>query len=143
MAEGPGGYRAPKNPAPVSGPGAQSKRTDGIKSQSPMDMPDAAYGEQKEMRGIQGAAPMAAASMPKITPLDAPTQRPDEPVTSGMDRGPGPGRASIGMTKTSQQQSAMDASQIAAYLPALEQAANRPGVPTSFVRFVRHLRSFA
>ncbi|OUT40106.1 MAG: hypothetical protein CBB62_10960 [Micavibrio sp. TMED2] len=108
-----------------------------------MDMPDAAYGEQKEMRGIQGAAPMAAASMPKITPLDAPTQRPDEPVTSGMDRGPGPGRASIGMTKTSQQQSAMDASQIAAYLPALEQAANRPGVPTSFVRFVRHLRSFA
>ena len=74
-----GGYRSPKNPAPVSGPGAMSKRTDGIKSQSPMDMPDAAYGEQKEMRGIQQAAPMAAASMPKITPLDAPTERPDEP----------------------------------------------------------------
>ena len=138
-----GGYRSPKNPAPVSGPGAMSKRTDGIKSQSPMDMPDAAYGEQKEMRGIQGAAPMAAASMPKITPLDAPTERPGEPVTAGMDRGPGPGRASIGMSRSAMEQSAIDATQIAAYLPALEQAANRPGVPASFVRFVRHLRSFS
>ena len=41
------------------------------------------------------------------------------------------------------EQSAIDATQIAAYLPALEQAANRPGVPASFVRFVRHLRSFS
>lgn len=138
-----GGYQAPRNPAPVSGPGSLSKRTDGIKSQSPMDMPDAAYGEQKEMRGIQQAAPMAAAGMPKITPLDAPTERPDEPVTTGMDRGPGAGRASIGIPQTSQQQSARDASQIARYLPALEEAANRPGVPPSFIRFVRHLRSYS
>ena len=27
--EGRGGYRAPSNPAPVSGPGALSQRTDG------------------------------------------------------------------------------------------------------------------
>ena len=140
MAEG--GYQAPRNPAPVSGPGSLSKRTDGIKRQTPMDMPDAAYGEQQEMRGIQSAAPMAASQMPKITPLDAPTERPDEPVTAGMDRGPGPGRASIGMPKSAQDQSSRDAMQIATYLPALEAAANRPGVPPSFVRFVRHLRSF-
>ena len=29
MANGRGGYRQPSNPAPVSGPGALSKRTDG------------------------------------------------------------------------------------------------------------------
>lgn len=31
-----------------------------------------------------------------LTPLDAPTQRPDEPITAGMDVGPGPGRAALG-----------------------------------------------
>ena len=142
MAEGQGGYRAPKSPAPVSGPGAMSKRTDGIKSQSPMDMPDAAYGEQKEMRGLQQAAPMAAASMPRITPLDAPTERPDEPVTAGMDMGPGPGKASIGLGQGMRDQSAIDAKQVAEFLPQLERMATMAGAPKSFVRFVRYVREF-
>lgn len=136
-----GGYRSPSNPAPVSGPGRMSKRTDGVKKQAIMDMPDAEYGEQKEMRGIQGAAPMSA-SMPNIIPLTAPTQRPDEPVTAGMDRGPGVDRKAIGIGSSAAQQTAIDANQVAQYLPALEQAANMPGVPKSFVRFVRYLRSF-
>ena len=136
-----GGYQSPSNPSPVSGPGRMSKRTDGVKKQAIMDMPNAEYGEQKEMRAIQGAAPMSA-SMPQVTQLDAPTQRPDEPVTSGTDRGPGVDRAAIGIGSTSADQTRIDAGQVAHYLPALQQAANMPGVPTSFVRFVRYLRSF-
>lgn len=137
-----GGYRAPRNPAPVSGPGRLSQRTDGIKRQGIAEMPDAAYGEQTEMRNIQGAAPMSASPMPRVTPLDAPTERPDEPVTSGMNLGPGPGRESIGLGDGMRQQSQIDAKQIAQYLPQLERMANMSGAPKSFVRFVRYVREF-
>ena len=40
------------------------------------------------------ASPMAGLS---LTPLDAPTQRPDEPVTAGAPVGPGPGPEAIGL----------------------------------------------
>lgn len=140
-----GGYQPPSNPAPVSGPGRMSKRTDGIKSQGAKAMPDAAYGEQKEMMGIQQAAPMSASPMrnmaPEVVPLSEPTRFPDQPVTAGMDAGPGPGRASIGLGSDMPTQTSIDAQQLKTYLPSLEQAANMPGVPTSFVRFVRYLRS--
>jgi hypothetical protein len=33
-----------------------------------------------------------------VVPLDAPSQRPDEPITAGIDRGPGPGAAALGMS---------------------------------------------
>jgi hypothetical protein len=37
-----------------------------------------------------------------ITPLFAPTQRPNEPVTAGIDMGPGAGSNALMMRKTSQ-----------------------------------------
>jgi hypothetical protein len=37
-----------------------------------------------------------------ITPLFAPTQRPGEPVTAGIDMGPGAGSNALMMRKTSQ-----------------------------------------
>jgi hypothetical protein len=60
------------------------------------------YGEGQEMMGLQQAAPMAARPKPArpttprpapvpITPLGAPTERPDEPLTSGNPFGAGPG----------------------------------------------------
>ena len=132
----------------VSGPGPYSKRTD--RGQTPKDIPNAAYGEQKEFQNIQGAAKMAGApagsptnmrpQMPQVTPLSAPTQRPDEPVTAGSPSGPGGGPASIGMGMNMAEQSKIDASQIAEYLPSLELMANRPNTPTSFVRFVKFIR---
>ena len=115
MADGHGGYRAPANPAPVSGPGSLSRRTDGGPGKSngrqPVaELPDAAYGEQAAFRSIQqgapiqkvepptggapGGAPQAGALPP---PLDAPTGRPGEPVTSGVDIGAGPGSDSLGL----------------------------------------------
>lgn len=103
MAEGQGGYRRPSNPAPVSGPGAMSKRTDG---QGAKYMAGGEYGEGQEMMDLQTSAPMSkapemrpsrgrAAQAPApqgsgVTPLFAPTERPNEPITAGAPFGPGP-----------------------------------------------------
>lgn len=103
MAEGHGGMRRPSNPAPVSGPGALSRRTDG---QGARYMAGGEYGEGQEMMDLQTSAPMskapaaprprtgrqvAAEEMARPTPLFAPTERPDEPITAGAPFGPGPG----------------------------------------------------
>ena len=103
MAEGHGGMRRPSSPAPVSGPGALSRRTDG---QGAKYMAGGEYGEGQEMMDLQTSAPMAkspevkprrrAAAPPAMemgpapTPLFAPTERPDEPITAGSPFGPGP-----------------------------------------------------
>lgn len=100
MANGHGGKRTPRNPAPVSGPGRLSKRTDGQAAQYVSGLP---YGEGQDFYELQQSAPMSASSSmpsarrapvptpaPAPTPLFAPTERPDEPVTSGASRGPGP-----------------------------------------------------
>jgi hypothetical protein len=93
-----GGYRKPENPAPISGPGALSKRTDGSPTQGATYMPGMPYGENTYSQ--QTAAPMAGRpEMPKMempTPLMAPTTRPNEPITSGIDRGDGPGSSALG-----------------------------------------------
>lgn len=105
MANGHGGKRIPSNPAPVSGPGALSRRTDGQPARKVTGMP---YGDNSDFLDLQQQAPMAQApSLPArrrasaaptagtsgmdVTPMYAPTQRPDEPVTSGAALGPGPG----------------------------------------------------
>ena len=140
-----GGYQAPRNPAPVSGPGALSKRTDGVKKQGMQDLANPAYGEQGDFQEIQSGAPMSASGvsiqMPSVTALSAPTERPDEPLTAGLDSGPGINARSAGIYRTAKDQSRQDASELARYLPSLTEAANRPGTPKSFVRFVRYLRN--
>ena len=106
-----------KNPVKgVSGPGKFSSRTDLPPSNS--------YGDGVQTAEIVGGAPLAsspdvrgatntqlraagrqgAASMQQtpITPLFAPTQRPNEPVTAGIDMGPGAGSNALIMRKTSQ-----------------------------------------
>jgi len=97
VANGHGGYRKPNNPAPVSGPGALSKRTDGGPSQPVMDVGGFEYGGRQDFADIQGGAPMAAtdysAAPTPPPPLFSPTQRPDEPITAGAPVGPGPGPA--------------------------------------------------
>lgn len=73
---------------PVSGPGALSQRTDMVPSDPNV------YGDRKAMQETMSAAPMAqAAPMPKspVTGLFDPTERPNEPVTTGNPMGPGPG----------------------------------------------------
>lgn len=96
MAENRGGYRKPENPAPVSGPGALSQRTDGGPAQGAKYMSGMPYGqntmEQQTAAPMSGGTPgpaMPAMEMP--TPLMAPTSRPDEPITTGIDGGDGAG----------------------------------------------------
>ena len=90
-----GGYRRPNNPAPVSGPGALSQRTDGGATegftQGQATYTGLPYGQNKMINQQQSEAPMAAAAMPPILSLDEPSMRPDEPVTSGINMGAGPG----------------------------------------------------
>lgn len=147
-----GGPRTPSKPAPVSGPGALSKRTDG--GPQPMrDLPDAGYGEQAQFREAQGGAPMAggppSASPPQgeggsppveVTPFGAPSARPDEPVTHGADSGPGPGLDSLGLQDPNEQLTKEDMAQLEAYLPYLEWMASLPNAAPGTRSYVRRIK---
>jgi hypothetical protein len=93
--ENRGGYRKPSNPAPASGPGALSQRTDGGPTQAATYIPGLPYGQGQETYNNQTSAPMAGTpydSLPtQPIPLNAPTQYPDEPGTAGINRGDGGG----------------------------------------------------
>lgn len=147
MANGHGGYRRPTNPAATSGPGAYSRRTDG---QPKMQLPDARYGEQAEYQEIQAGArmgsPSAAQAGPAagvdpsgLTPLDAPTGRPNEPVTSGAPAGAGVGPEAIGLGPGATK--AADLQQLRGYMPVLIAQANQPTSTREFRNFVRRLRA--
>jgi hypothetical protein len=97
-----------------------SRRTDGGPASKQAiryisNMP--AYGDAQQLMDMQASAPMAktnvASSQPQVnvpanqsaqasfaqqalTPLTAPTQRPNEPVTAGAASGPGPGPDILG-----------------------------------------------
>lgn len=80
----------------VSGPASLSKRTDlNTSRQGAKYIAGGSYGEGKQLMEMQNAAPMAGptrkVSMPPLTALDAPTERPNEPDTMGMSFGPGLG----------------------------------------------------
>lgn len=79
---------------PVSGPGQYSQRTDKQPVREPGGLP---YGDNKALREQQQAAPMAqSAPPPSAIPFNAPTNRPDQPVTAGADAGLGPGSEVLG-----------------------------------------------
>ena len=93
--------------AGVSGPGKFSKRTDGLSFQS------TEYGSGVENTANKAGAPlattpdvrptsrsemgMAPSQMEPVTPLYAPSGRPDEPITSGIPMGEGPGPEVLGV----------------------------------------------
>ncbi len=90
----------------VSGPGKFSVRTDLPASQNYGDrlamqeqIAGAPTARTPDVRGLptgQVQAAAQAAPQPPITELFAPTQRPDEPITSGVAVGPGPGPEVMG-----------------------------------------------
>lgn len=99
---GVGGYQAPRNPAPVSGPGRLSRRTDGGPAQKIMNPGGLPYGDNQALTDQQRAAPMAQSPStptmqvqppggPELTGFADPTTRPGEPVTAGSPMGAGPG----------------------------------------------------
>jgi hypothetical protein len=89
--------------AGASGPGKYSKRTD-------MSLGSTSYGEGVETAALNTAAPKSKTrgvaddvggrpkeSLTPVTPLFAPSQRPDEPITTGVDIGEGAGASSLMM----------------------------------------------
>lgn len=85
-----------------SGPGKFSTRTD--------LPPSKEYGERKQMQedisGAETATTRGIAdpkigrprtALPEVTPLLAPSQRPDEPITAGIDIGDGPDSSALMM----------------------------------------------
>jgi hypothetical protein len=149
-----GGYRKPERPAPVSGPGALSRRTDGGPSQPVRELPDARYGEAKTFREVQQGAPVAgqpqtpapqpAGAMQQLlqqmVPLGAPTARPDEPITAGASTGPGVGPEALGLPSPESVNNE-DLQMLQRYLPALVFQANQPGASASFRNWVRQIRA--
>lgn len=135
-----GGYRKPANPAPVSGPGALSRRTDGGPVQGAKEMNSGGkYGERKALQELQQGAPMQGNPVPSmptsapmistprepVTNLFAPTERPDEPLTAGAPVGPGRTPEPVG-------QYAM----IEKYMPQLDSLAAKEDSPESFKIFL-------
>jgi hypothetical protein len=149
---GHGGSRTPLNPAPVSGPGALSQRTDGGPSQTPRPITGGEYGEGVAMMDLQRSAPMAAAPVPQTqaqrggaqpraalpTPLGAPTERPDEPITEGSSFGPGSG-PNVLSNYGAQAPAVRDVAIISKYMPQLRAIAANADTPDGFKAFVRHM----
>ena len=144
MANGHGGPRTPEHPAPVSGPGALSQRTDGGPTQAPMLASGGAYGDRKNMAEIQSGAPMAGG--PQVTramlsPLDAPSARPDEPVTAGADEGEGMSSAAAGIASPGATDIDDSTRQrLLGALPTLLWLASQPQASEQTRQFVRRLR---
>ena len=92
-----------------AGPGPYSTRTDGLAFQSPE------YGAGVENAANKAGAPlaktpdvrptslsdqgMAPSQVERVTPLFAPSERPDEPITAGIAMGAGPGPEVLGTAR--------------------------------------------
>ena len=92
-----------------AGPGKFSTRTDNLQ------MGSTAYGEGVETQAIKSGAPLSktadvrparagdvreAAGQSPLTELYAPSERPNEPITAGIDMGAGPGANALMMQKS-------------------------------------------
>jgi hypothetical protein len=124
----------------VSGPGPYAKRTDlSYQSQS--------YGDGVAYNAAKSGAPLSTAPknpMLSQTPQVAPagvglfdqTQRPNEPITHGVDTGPGSGSDALMMNQMKQD----DKDIVAKYLPSLSSMASAQDTPESFRAFVSFLQ---
>lgn len=142
MANGHGGQRTPAHPAPVSGPGALSQRTDGGAATQPtMVASGGPYGSRSDMESLQGSAPMQGTAPGPIAadmiPLSAPSQNPGEPVTAGAALGPGIGPEAAGISSDSD--ATLD--QLKPAMRSLEMMANLPSATPELRAWVRALKA--
>lgn len=133
---------APMNPlAGPAGPGKYSTRTDNLQ------MGSTAYGEGVETAAIKAGAPLAKTSDVKgtpasavreaaITPLYAPTQRSEEPITTGIDMGAGAGSEALAMRKDDDTNFR---AAITAYMPVLNFISDQPNTSPETRAAIRQL----
>lgn len=136
MANGHGGSRTPANPAPVSGPGALSARTDGGPTSAPPMMGgDGSYGDRADMMEIQGGAAMgpATAGLPGL--MDPGSG--DIPLTQGADAGAGLGMQAAGISTDEE----ITNEKLRPLVRSLETMANLPTSNPETRAFVRQLKA--
>ena len=132
-----------KNPLKgVSGPGKYAKRVDRMPSQS--------YGDTTETAQIASGAPLAktadvrpttmtdikASAGAPVTPLFAQSQRPEEPVTNGVDVGAGMGSEALTLR---QPDDTNFRASIQAYKPVLAYVADLPNTSPETKNIIRQL----
>jgi hypothetical protein len=149
MAENRGGANGgPQyNPANVSGTGGagQSGNYTGFAYGQNQTVNNQRIEGNQAMASAQAATPSAPASpyeginMPQLGTLFDPTTRPDEPITAGVDFGPGPGSEALSRSVVANTRIDENAKIAQQYLPDLAMAAQSPNAPDSFKRFVNYL----
>jgi hypothetical protein len=129
----------------VSGPGSYSKRTD--VGTPEMKLGSIAYGEGKETQALKSGAPLAstpdvtpsqapAVQRAPLTPLYAPTEQPDVPVTEGIDMGAGAGSEVLALRKPDDTNFIAS---ITAYKPVLNFIADQPNTSPETRAAIRQL----
>ena len=124
-----------------AGPGKYSTRTDNLQ------MGSIAYGEGVETAAIKSGAPLAktadvtasqAPTVPRtpVTPLYAPTEQPDTPVTEGIDMGAGAGSEVLALR---QPDDTNFIASITAYKPVLNFIADQPNTSPETKAAIRQL----
>jgi hypothetical protein len=93
-----------------------------------------------DVRGTPAADVRAAAQGAPVTPLYAPTQRPDEPVTTGIAMGPGAGPEVIGLQQLPTEEDVNFRATIREYLPVLSYIAQLPNASPETRKAIRQLR---
>jgi hypothetical protein len=128
----------------VSGPGPYAKRTD-------LSYQSNSYGDGVAYDAAKSGAPLARAQKspllseaPRVTNppvgLYDPTQRPNEPVTAGIDQGAGPGSEALMMR---QPDDTNFRANIMAYMPVLSYVASLPNASPETRAAIRQLRDYA
>ena len=132
--------------AGAAGPGKFSKRT---------DLPSTSYGEGVETKSIQQGAPLAKSAevrgMPasqvrrtaerSITPLYAPSERPQEPITTGIPMGDGAGPEVLGVNQPRPtEDDTRFRAEMQEYLPVLSYIASLPNTSPETRKAIRQLR---
>ena len=127
----------------ASGPGKYAKRLD--------RMPSNAYGDTKDTAEIASGAPLArtpdvrpapasqvktAAQSAPITPMFAPTERPEEPITQGINVGAGMGSEALTMR---QPDDTNFRANIASYKPVLNYISDLPNTSPETRQAIRQL----
>jgi hypothetical protein len=132
-----------------AGPGKFSTRTDGLNFQSD------SYGAGVENAANKAGAPMAktpdvrptpasdiraAASSQPVTSLYAPSQRPEEPITTGIDMGAGAGSEVMGLAQMPTEEDVNFRATIREYMPVLSYIAQLPNASPETRKAIRQLR---
>ena len=136
---------SPMNISPTGGAGQSGK-------QAARYIPGMGYSKGKETMQQQTSAAMYSAqgeldslnrkqaqALPQITPITAPTERPNEPITHGAATGAGPGNEALNLPPAPSEDP--DIEMIRAYYPSLEYWASQPYTSEATKSYLQYLRT--